>query len=212
MIQINLLPQEFRQRSRTPIKYTLAVAGVVTIVSSLFAWWAMFAFGVRAEVDSELAVLRDTMDSISPQISYHRSLERENTQHKSRETTLGSITQNRISWTRKVDQLIDVVNRGGDDKRSSKYLIWFDDLSAEQSSDDRRGAYGGIRCAGHAGSENFAHVANFLEDVEASEFAADFYAPLPPEGSQTSVDTELLPPKVWSFPLQVDLLPPEERQ
>lgn len=208
MIHINLLPQEYRQASRVPIKFTVGVCLAVAINCSLLAWWSWMAFGVKAEVNSELAVLRDTMDSISPQIAYHRSLERENGIYESRSKTLKQITSNRMSWTQKVDELIDVVNRGGD---GEKYLIWFNDLAVEQDSNPTRGTYGSLRAAGHSGNPNFAHVANFLEDLEGSSFITDFQPPAPPEGSQTNVDKDLMPSEVWSFPLELDLLSPEER-
>ncbi len=208
MILINLLPQEYRKRSRTPIRYTLGVCAAVAINCSLVAWWGWLSFGIRAEVDSELSVLRDTMDSISPQIAYHRELERENQIYESRATTLKTITTSRMSWTRKVDELIDTVNRGGD---GEKYLVWFTDLSVEQMASSRRDSYGGFEASGHSGNANFAHVANFLEDLEDSPFATDFHPPAPPEGSQSSVDKDLMPAEVWSFPLELDLLAPEDR-
>lgn len=209
MILINLLPQEYRQRRRTPIKQTVAVFAAVAVNCSLVAWWAWTAFGVSAEVQSEVAVLQDTLDSISPQVAYHRALEKENQQFATRETTLASITSNRISWTRKVDELIDIINRGGD---GEKYLIWLDDLTVSQNNDPRRPGAGSLSAGGHSGSSNFAHVANFIDDLEASTFIGDFYKPEPPEGSQSSVDEELIPAEVWSFPLELALRPPEERE
>lgn len=208
MILINLLPQEYRRKARTPVRFTAGVCVAVAVNCTLLAWWAWMAFGVRAEVDSELAVLRDSMDSISPQIAYHRNLERENALYQSREATLATITSSRMSWAQKIDELIDVVNRGGD---GEKYLVWFNDLSVDQITDPRGNKYGGVVASGHSGNPNFAHVANFLEDLEASPFAIDFHPPAPPEGSQTNVDQELMPSEVWTFPLELDLLPPEDR-
>lgn len=208
MIHINLLPQEYRRANRTPIKFTVGVCAAVAINCTLVAWWAWMALGVKAEVNSELAVLTDTMESIAPQKQYHDSLNKENTIYKSREATLREITGNRMSWTKKVDELIDVVNRGG---YGEKYLIWFNDLSVEQSATSARGNFGSLRAAGHSGNPNFAHVANFLEDLESSPFVSDFSAPAPPEGSQSSVDKDLLPAENWSFPLELNLLSPEDR-
>ena len=208
MIHINLLPEEYRRASRPPIKFTVAVCVAVAINCSLLAWWFWMALGVKAEVNSELAVLTDTMASISPQIAYHDSLQKENGIYASRETTLKEITGNRMSWTRKVDELIDVVNEGGDDE---PYLVWFKDLSVNQTVTSSRGDFGGLKASGHSGNPNFAHVANFLEDLEASPFIQDFSSPAPPEGSQSSVDEELVPAENWSFPLELNLLSPEDR-
>src|SRR5205085_7433785 len=53
MIRINLLPEEYRKKARTPIKLLLAVAGAVTVNGALLAWWGWAAFGVASEIESE---------------------------------------------------------------------------------------------------------------------------------------------------------------
>ena len=208
MIKINLLPEEYRKKARTPIKVLLAIAGAAAINGGLAAWYAWSAFGVQAEIDGEIASLQLEMDGITPQVTYHTALDAESKQYKSREQTLAGITKSRISWTRKLDELVDVVNRGGDGQR---HLIWFDDFHVQQSNDPKAKSAGTARASGHSGSDKFAQVANFLEDVEKSPFLADFQPPAPPEGSQTLVDDTLVPPVAWSFPLSLTLKSPEER-
>jgi hypothetical protein len=209
MILINLLPDEFRQKRRTPVKLLLAVSASVAVNGSLAAYWAWTAFGVAAEVKSELNVLQDQKAGIDPQVAYHKELENESKLFDAREEMLKTITANRISWTRKVDELIDVVNVGGD---GEKYLIWLDDLNVDQKENARNKSYGSLKASGHSGSTSFAHVANFLDDLERSPFCEDFNRPSPPEGSQTAKDEGLLPAEVWNFPLEATLKAPEERR
>ncbi|MCB9905658.1 MAG: hypothetical protein H6831_14725 [Planctomycetes bacterium] len=209
MIHINLLPEEYRRKQRTPVKLMLAVSGAVAVNASLAAWWGWAAFGIAAEVQSEFSVLQTEMDGLAPQVAYHRALEGESKVYKHREDTLAEITKKRISWTEKVDELIDVVNRGGDGQR---HLIWLDDLNVTQDGDKRSGGSGSLKAGGHSGSDKFAQVANFLEDVENSPFIKDFNPPAPPEGSESIVDEELMPAVVWAFPLELDLKTPEERK
>jgi len=209
MIHINLLPEEYRRKQRTPLKLMLAVSGAVALNASVAAWWGWMAFGVAAEVQSEYSVLQTEMDGLSPQVAYHKSLEAESLVYKHREDTLAGITNTRISWTKKVDELIDVVNRGGDGQR---HLIWLDDLTVTQEGDKRTGGGGILKASGHSGSDKFAQVANFLDDVENSPFISDFHPPAPPEGSESIVDEELMPAVVWAFPLQLRLMTAEERQ
>jgi Tfp pilus assembly protein PilN len=210
MIRINLLPEEYRKKARTPVKMLLAVAGAVSINAALLAWWGWAALGVQSEIESEKAVLQTEMDGLTPQVTYYQSLDGESKQYKSREQTLTSITKSRISWTRKLDELVDVVNRGGDGQR---HLIWLDDLQVQQINESVGTAknYGSVRANGHSGSDKFAQVANFLEDLEASPFVSDFQPPAPPEGTQTLIDETLMPPVAWSFPLSLSLKSPEER-
>jgi Tfp pilus assembly protein PilN len=209
MILINLLPDELRQKRRTPVKLLLAVAGAVAVNGTLVAYWAWTAFGVAAEVKSELAVLQDQRAGLDPQVAYHRDLEKESKLFESRESMLKQITANRISWTRKLDELVDVVNVGGD---GEKYLVWFDDLTVDQKESARSKTWGSLKASGHSGSTNPSHVANFLDDLERSPFCEDFNKPAPPEGAQSNKDEGLMPSEVWNFPLEVALKAPEERQ
>jgi Tfp pilus assembly protein PilN len=209
MITINLLPAEYRRRSRTPVKLMVGFTSAVTVNSLGIAWLAWLFFGVVAEVDSEKSVLQLELDGLRPQVTYHKALDTERSRFRQRETALATITDSRVSWTRKVDELIDVVNRGGE---GARHFVWMDDLTVDQRADPRRNSFGSLRAAGHSGSDNFAQVANFLEDLENSPFVQDFTPPAPPEGTQTLIDEELVPSVVWAFPLSLELKSPEDRQ
>lgn len=208
MIRINLLPVEFRKKSRTPIKLVLGLVAAVSVNAGLATWWAWSAVGEYAGVESEKTALQLEMDGLTPQVNYYKSLEVEKKQYQSREQTLASITTSRVSWTRKLDELLDVVNRGNDGQR---HLVWFDDLQVAQATDAKAKVPGSLRATAHSGSEKYAQIANFLEDLEGSPFISDFQTPAPPEGSQAMVDEALVPSTAWSFPLSVTLKSAEER-
>ena len=180
---------------------------MVSVNAGLFAWWGFLAFGIQAEIESERAVLQTETDGLSPQVNFHKALESERSRFASRETALGSITKSRVGWTRKVDELIDVINDGGEGRR---HFVWLDDLTVSQRYDQRTKSAGTVKAAGHSGSADFAQVANFLEDLERSPFIADFDPPARPEGSQSVVDKELVPAVVWAFPLSLTLKSKEE--
>ena len=50
MIRINLLPEEYRKKARTPFKMMLAVSGAVAINATALAYWAWMTFGITAEL------------------------------------------------------------------------------------------------------------------------------------------------------------------
>jgi Tfp pilus assembly protein PilN len=202
MIRINLLPEEYRRKARTPIKLMLAVTALVSLNASMFAWLGWLAFGVAASVSSEKTVLNTENDGLKPQVAYHKSLKGESARHSKREQTLAKITADRISWTRKLDELVDVVNRGDIGQR---HLVWFDSLSVQQGAGGPKGSAGSLTAGGHSGSDNFGQVANFLDDLEQSAFIEDFHPPAPPEGTEQQEDPELMPSVVWAFPLSVEL-------
>lgn len=208
MIRINLLPEEYRRRNRTPLKLMLTVSAGVAANSVLLSWYAWLAFGVSAEIDSERNVLQTELDGLTPQVEYHKALEGEQKRFAAREQTLGSITASRISWTRKVDELITVINSGGEGER---HFVWLDDLNVQQTTSARARNAGSVKASGHSGSDNFAQVANFLEDLEESAFIEDFYPPAPPEGTESQTDPELMPSVVWAFPLSVEIRPRDEK-
>lgn len=209
MIRINLLPEEYRRKARTPLKLMLAVSGVVAVNACLAAWIGWLAFGVSARVESERSVLQTENDGLTPQVAYYNALKTESAGHKARETTLAEITASRISWTRKLDEFIDVVNRGGD---GQQHMAWFDDLNVDQASDPRSKSAGSFRASGHSGSDNFGQIGNFLDELSASTFMEDFHEPGHPEGTESITDEELMPSVVWSFPLTVELKSAEERK
>ncbi|MCZ6596135.1 MAG: hypothetical protein O7B99_00690 [Planctomycetota bacterium] len=208
MIQINLLPQEYRQKKRAPLKMMVVTALSVALNASLAAYWAWTMFGVAAEVNSELVVLQDNMENLRPQIRYHEELQAESGLFRSREQTLEQVTGSRISWTHRIDDLVDVISKGGD---GQKYLIWLDDLSVDQKANPRTESYGTFKARANSGSAVFAQVANFLEDIENSPLLEDFNPPAPPDGSLQMRDEDLMPPQVWSFPVVMTLKAPELR-
>jgi Tfp pilus assembly protein PilN len=203
MIRINLLPEEYRRKARTPLKLMLAVSAVVTVNASLLAWASWLAVGVTTAVESELAVLQTEDDGLQPQVAYHKSLESESEQHTLREETLGEINDRRISWTQKLDQFVDVVN-GGDN--GDRHMVWFDSMAVQQDGTGAKGV-GKIDAPGHSGSDNFGQVANFLDDITQSPFLEGFDAPAPPAGSESITDDKLVPAVVWGFPLKIQMKP-----
>ncbi len=207
MILINLLPEAYREKSKTPVKYMAGVAASVSICGSLLAFWAWTAFGVAAEVRSQLTVLSDTKAGLEPQVNYHRELEAESKIFQAREQLLDRITSSRVGWTRKLDELIELVNRQGEEN----YLVWFKDLEAQVQDNARSKVYGRLKAEGHT-AESLSHVANFLEDVSQSKLRDVFGPPHAPEGSASETDEGLVPAKIWTFPLHLDLKSPEERK
>ncbi len=202
MIRINLLPEEYRRKQRTSFRVLALFVAVAAVNGLLGAWYAWLAFGVANEIDSERAVLQTEMDGVTPQVEYHKSLDGEKKRFAGREEALAKITKTRMLWTKKIDQLVTVINGGGDGKR---HMVWLDDLVVVQNSDPKAKSPGSLKAAGHSGSAQFEQVANFLEDLERSPFLEDFLPPSPPEGTQQHQDEELEPSVVWNFPLKLDI-------
>ena len=208
MIRINLLPADQRAATRTPVKLVAALAAVVAINAGVGTWWAFEAFGAQVQADADIASKELELDGLRPQTEHLKALESEMREHKAREEALAGIAANRIGWTKKLDEFIDVVDKGDRDRR---HLVWFDDMQVTRTADARAKMAGELRASGHSGSEKFAQVANFLDDVAAAELVHDFHPPADPEGSQSTEDKDLVPSQVWSFPLTMKIKTAEER-
>lgn len=207
MIRINLLPAEQRAATRSSAKVAVALFSAAAVNGALAALWAWTAFGDQARADAAVADAELALEGLRPRLERLKALEAEAKEHKAREEALADIARHRIAWTNKIDEFVDVVDAGGDGRR---HLVWFDDLAVSRTVDPRAKHVGELKGAGHSGSEKFAHVANFLDDVEQSGFATGFQPPAPPEGSQSVQDEELVPSEVWSFPLSMKIKAPEE--
>lgn len=212
MITINLLLPEYRRAQRVSIKILAATGVAVAVNASILVWCAWTWFGVRTEVLAEFQVRQDDLAALKSRVEYHKKLEEEKKSFESREETLREINAARINWTQKMDELVDVINRGGN---GEKYLIWMDDLHVTQlapSATKSKGKdvpIGSVRSSGNSGSANFGLVANFFEDVSTSSFAQGFFPPKPPQGKMSSVDTELIPSETFSFTLELGIRPQE---
>ncbi len=211
MITINLLPQEMRKRSGPPLKVLALVAAGTVTAGVLVATWAWLVFGEAAEIESRRMQLALEMDGLRPQLKYNQALDAEIKVAAAREATLADINKERILWSEKIDQLVDIVNSGNE----VEHFTWLDDLTVRQET-PRRGsnAYGSLSAAGHSGSERWDQVANFLEDIEdrgLTDFMREFHSTGRPEASINEPDEELIPAVNWSFPLSLELKGPQAR-
>lgn len=212
MIRINLLPEDYRKRTRMPVKKILAIAGVVAINAGLASYWGYLTMGVAKDVEGQYDVRKTEMDGLTPQVAYHDALSHEIQLFSSREKTLSEITMNRVLWTQKMDELIDIVNAGND----MEHFVWFDDVTAKlaASTGGRTQNFGSMEANGHSGSEQWNKLANFLDDVvdpELTPFIHDFETLNRPQGRKNDSDEDLIPAVNWAFPLKLSLRSPEER-
>ena len=212
MISVNLLPDEYRRRAKSPIGMIAAIAAAVLVNTSLLAYWGYLEFGVSANIETTRSVLQLDLDGLKPQVDYHKKLEKEIQTRSAREQTLAQITKNRVLWTRTLDELLDIVHAG---REGIEHFIWFDDIDVKMDEGGaRRGNFGELKASGHSGSDEYDQVANFLEDIEDPELSSlwqIFGKPAAPEARINDPDENLIPSVNWSFPLTIKLISPEER-
>jgi hypothetical protein len=190
MIEINLLPAEYRAKSGTPIARFVAIVGGVVVVAAalgVFAWTHLI----------ELARVRDLHatkeeEAVGKELRMKHSLglQAEIEMFERRRTAIQTINRSRTLWSQKVDQLFDLVtDRGGD----APYRAWLDSIEVPAQPVSMKSVGGGApkdggqvrfkgRLAMQSASDGPAHISAFHRaltgdpDVtgRTTEFFADF--------------------------------------
>ena len=213
MITINLLPDEYRRRAKSPIGMIAAIAGAVLVNASLIAYWGYLEFGISRNVETTRSVLQLDLDGLAPQVAYNVKLKKEIATRSARETTLTEITQNRVLWTKVMDELIEVVHAG---REGIEHFVWFDDIDVKMLAESRgrNKNFGKLTASAHSGSEGYDQVSNFLDDMNDTELTSlglIFGKTGDPEGRREAPSKDLIPAVNWSFPLTIGLKSPAER-
>ncbi len=228
MIQINLLPPEYRPRAGTPVARFVAILAGVVLVASASGVYAYTHFIELSRV-KELKVARDEELAAKTKLR-ERSLElqREIKIYENRRTAIQTINQSRTLWSRKLDQFFDVVTAQGN---PDAYLCWLENVEVPtQLASRRRGARRGaaksqpageLRFDGHLGMEDnrkalmlsstFHKALTGDPEVtgQPTDFFADFQSITNPgiEIQRVRGKQELIPPVVGDFKYQLKLHP-----
>ena len=232
MIQINLLPPEYRPRTGTPVvRFVAIVVGVVLIACSSGAWF--YTHFIQLTNVRELRDVRsEEATSKERQKDHSLSLQREIDVYEKRRSAIQAINRSRTLWSRKLDQFYDIIT-GQDDEGSFK--VWLDTLevppqriAARGRARRRRGQVengGAFRFTGYMAmdaSSDAPALSSLLfrgltGDPEATgertDFFQDFLAINNPNIAvvQTKMSgngVQLLPPVVGSFRYELLLNPP----
>jgi len=233
MIQINLLPPEYRPRTGTPVaRFVAIVAGVVLVACASGAWF--YTHFIQLTNVRELRDVRaEEATSKERQKEHSLSLQREIDVYEKRRSAIQAINRSRTLWSRKLDQFYDIIT-GQDDEGSFK--VWLDTLEVPPQQiatrgrgRRRRGAVqngGAFRFTGYMAMDSSSDAPALSSllfraltgDPEATgertDFFEDFIAINNPNiavvaTSSTMSEVQLLPPVVGSFRYELLLNPPE---
>ena len=232
MIQINLLPPEYRPRTGTPVaRFVAIVAGVVLVACASGAWF--YTHFIQLTNVRELRDVRaEEATSKERQKEHSLSLQREIDIYEKRRSAIQAINRSRTLWSRKLDQFYDIIT-GQDDEGSFK--VWLDTLEVPPQQIATRGRGrrrkgevqngGAFRFTGYMAMDSSSDAPALSSllfraltgDPEATgertDFFEDFIAINNPniavvETSSALNEVQLLPPVVGSFRYELLLNPP----
>jgi len=210
MIKVNLLPPEYRKVERTPVlRFVTIVCGVILSASAIGAFLYVH-FAMLVTVVSEREQLEETYTGKKVEAEKSKALEREKQEYQKRRNTIEQIARNRILWSRKLDELCDIIHNKGDTRR---HLVWLDEI---RTSAARRGrgrgkdapaSPGTLYIRGYSGGEEIRRLSDFHRDIKESQFFEDFLTLDNPEGQVVTFSDDRVPKSAWQFDFNMVLKP-----
>jgi cell division protein FtsB len=237
VIQINLLPPEYRARAGTPVaRFAAIVVGVVMVLGAAgaFAYTRYIALANAKEIRQ---VKENEARSKEAQKERSLQLAAEIDVYERRREAIQKITRARTLWSRKLDQFFDIVTNQA---TQETFHVWLDTIEAPtQLAAGRRPTgkaaarrktltpAGELKFAGFLAMENDAEALALMSSFHkaltgdpentgrATEFYADFMSINNPniemlrEGASRRDRAELTPPRVGAFGYELKLHPLE---
>jgi cell division protein FtsB len=125
VLQVNLLPPEYRPRTGTPVARFAAIVGSVVLVACAFGVYAYTHFIELAKVRDLRSAREEEAKAKEVQRDRSVALQRELDNYEKRRTAIQTINRSRILLSRKLDQFFDIVT-GQDGEAGIK--AWLADL------------------------------------------------------------------------------------
>ncbi len=192
MIRINLLPDELRRADRTSPQVFVTLLIGVTLVCSAGAFFAKVRFGTLQQALAEKDQVSQQMAQVKGHSDHADKLTAEMQDYNRRSETIQKIGNSRILWTRKLDQLVGIMDSHGD---TDRHWVWLDSLRSA-AGDDKSG--GSLILAGYSGTQELSRLSNFHEDLLSGPFFGDFDSIDNPGGSVQRFPG-LYPDAAWQF-------------
>ena len=126
MIQINLLPPEYRPTTGTPVaRFVAIVVGIVMILST----GGVYAYTHFIELSKVRELKRSRQEEVSSmemQRDRSQRLQDEIDMYDRRRRAIQTINRSRTLWSRKLDQFFEIVTANDADDSSAIWLETFD--------------------------------------------------------------------------------------
>lgn len=238
MIQINLLPPEYRPRTGTPVVRFVAILAGVILVASATGAYAFTHFIQLKNVQDLRDVKTEEARSKEAQRDRSLSLQKEIDLYEKRRSAIQEINRTRTLWSRKLDQFFDIVTSHNSE---ASYRVWLESIEvppqpapSAKGRGRRRSRRGEVENGGsfkfdgllamdtstEAPALNSAFVRALTGDPDSTGERTDFFMDfLKINNPNISVNQqrargadELLPPVVGSFHYELLLNPPAKAQ
>lgn len=179
MLRINLLPEENREAERPPLGAYLLMAFCTLLAVSSLTCVAYLYFGVLKEAETARDIAKEEYENLAPIAKFADELEKEKQEYMKRSEVIKEIETTRILWTKKITQLLDVVNNKGD---IDDHWVWLKDMKISMGGGNSRS--NGLELKGFTVGDQYEQLSNFNEDIKNhSLFTENFVTISNPTGS-----------------------------
>ena len=148
MIEVNLLPPEYRPRESTNVSLMVTLIGGLAVLGGLVLWLLSLNSQLE-ELTVKNEVLTRKRDELKVEEAKVDKLKEEIARQKARQETIIEISQSKIMWSQKLEQLANILGQPGYEK------FWVSNLSLAKQA------------KGSLLSLKFAGIGNSLSDVAA---------------------------------------------
>lgn len=207
MIRVNLLPPEYRTVERTPVARLVVLLLGVLCVGGSAGYWIYFHMGPLKFWEDQREQLDVEAKNLKIRADRSRALQAEYDEYRKRRDEIEAIGQSRILWSKKLDQLADIIDNGGS---RADHQGWLQSLSvtAPRGVDGGQIALNGMN--GGAGLDRQNALNRALRETQ--EFFEDFSFISPPGGTLQTYKDDLIPEAAWKFTWQLRLKKPGWRE
>ena len=210
MIQVNLLPEEYRKAEATPIaRFLTIVVGAVIVTSGVVTYGFVHYGKLKGAIDVRVEAEAEYINK-KAQADISKSLQAEIAGYEARRKAIQQIARARIMHSRKLDEFLDVVNNRGD---RVAYYVWLNGLRVSPPRVSRRGktTSGGVFSFDSFAAANdsvaFSRVTKFREALRKDAFFEDFSGISMPNFQMVRWDDGLIPASAGRFSFSMTLRP-----
>ncbi|MAG55793.1 MAG: hypothetical protein CMJ83_05840 [Planctomycetes bacterium] len=203
-IRINLLPPENRKKEMTPLATLLPALVSLTIVLGAGAFWAFNHYGELANTEAKNDQATERWKTKQGPLDYLGDLKAEESDYQARAKTLSGIANSRLSWTKKLDELSDLV---AEDDDGDRFMVWLQTFEVKPGASNPRskkkeGDLVTITGLCFSDDHPLNRFNNFHEGVQAHEFyRSDFASINKPAGQAVAMDDDMEPDQAWTVNL-----------
>ncbi len=207
MININLLPVEFRKAESTPVaRFIAIVVGAVVVTASLVGYGYVHYSKLKEARDVRMQT-EETYANKKAQADVSKSLQTEINNYELRRKAIQSIAQNRILNSKKLDEFLDIIWARGD---KTDYYIWLNSMSVRPGRTPRKGkpTSGGTLTFGGFSEGEFNRITNLKRAIsDEKSFFSDFKQISMPGFKKITWDDEREPSSAGRFSFTLQLKP-----